>query len=52
MGFGLVTQFIDHLCTRFVTTSNFNSLTGLHTLKITVTAAHMKASMSSLFVSW
>jgi hypothetical protein len=27
------------------TTSNYNSLTGLHTLKITVTAAHIKSSV-------
>jgi hypothetical protein len=31
-----------------VTTCNYNSLTGLHTLQLTVTAAHIKSSMSSL----
>jgi hypothetical protein len=35
----LVTQFIDHLYVQLVTTSNCNSLIGLHTLKITETAA-------------
>jgi hypothetical protein len=43
-----VTGFIDHLYTQLVTTSNYNSLT----LKITVTAAYIKSSMSSLVVSW
>jgi hypothetical protein len=38
---------IEHLYIRLVTKSNTNSLTGLHTLKITVTAAHIKSSMSS-----
>jgi hypothetical protein len=39
-GFGLLTWFIDHLYPHLITTSKYNSLTGLHTLKITVTAAH------------
>jgi hypothetical protein len=50
-GFGLVTRFIDHLFTQLITTSNYNSLTGLHTLKITVTAADVKSYMSSLVIS-
>jgi hypothetical protein len=45
MGFGLVIGFIEHLYTQLVTTSKYNSLTGLHTLKITVTAAHIKSSV-------
>jgi hypothetical protein len=36
-----MTRFIDHLYTQLITASNYNSLTGLHTLKITVTAAHI-----------
>jgi hypothetical protein len=36
-----MTQFIDHLYTQLVTTSNSNSLTDLHTLKITVTAKYI-----------
>jgi hypothetical protein len=42
MGFGLVTLFIYRLYTELVITSNYNSLIGLHTLKITVTTAHVK----------
>jgi hypothetical protein len=49
-GFGLVNEYTNHL--QIVTTSNYNSLTGLHPLKITLTAAHIKFSMSSLVVSW
>jgi hypothetical protein len=45
MGFiGLVIQL--------VTTNNYDSLTELHTPKITVTTAHIKASQSSLAVAW
>jgi hypothetical protein len=47
---GLANWIIDLL--KMVTTSNYNSLTGLHTLKITVTAADIKSSISSLVVSW
>jgi hypothetical protein len=36
MDLGLLTRFIDHL--QIVSTSNYNSLTGLHTQKITVIA--------------
>jgi hypothetical protein len=43
--------FIDHLTTQLVTTSNYNSLIGLHTLKLTATAAYMKPSISSLVVT-
>jgi hypothetical protein len=35
-----------------VTTNNYNSLTELHTPKITVTTAHIKCSQSSLAVAW
>jgi hypothetical protein len=52
MGFGLMIGFFDSLYTHLTTTSNYNSLTGLHSLKITVTAAHIMCSMSSLGVSW
>jgi hypothetical protein len=38
-GFGLVIGFVEHLHTQLVTTSNYTSLTGLHTV-------------SSLVVSW
>jgi hypothetical protein len=44
--------WFDLLTTQLITTSNYNSLTGLHTLQIPVTAAHKKSSMSSLVVSW
>jgi hypothetical protein len=37
--------------TQLVTTSNYKRLTGLHTRKITVTATHIKSSMSLLVVS-
>jgi hypothetical protein len=43
-----VIGFIEHLYAQLVTTDNYNSLTGLHTLNITVSAAHIKSSMSSL----
>jgi hypothetical protein len=36
----------------FVTTNNYDSLTELHTPKITVTKAHIKSSQSSLVVAW
>jgi hypothetical protein len=51
-GFGLDVGFIDYLYTQLVTTSNYNSLPGLQTLKITATAANIKSSLSSLVVSW
>jgi hypothetical protein len=44
-GFALIIGFIEHLYTQPVTTGNYNSLTVLHTVKITVTAAHMKSSV-------
>jgi hypothetical protein len=49
MGFGLVIRFIEH--SEKVTTDNYDSLTELHTLKITVTTAHIKFSQSSLAVA-
>jgi hypothetical protein len=52
MGFGLVNLFIDYLYTQLITTSNYNNLTGLYTLKITVTAAHIETSVSSLVIFW
>jgi hypothetical protein len=36
IGFGLKTGFTDHFTKRIVTTLNYNSLIGLHILKITV----------------
>jgi hypothetical protein len=51
-GFGLVIGFIDDLCTQLITTSNYNSFTCLRTTKITVTAAHIKSSITSVVVSW
>jgi hypothetical protein len=44
-------EFIEHLYMQLVISSNYNRLTGLHTLKIPVTAAHMKSSMYSVVVS-
>jgi hypothetical protein len=37
-----MTWFIDHLYKQLITEIEYNSLTGLHTLKITVTVAHRK----------
>jgi hypothetical protein len=50
MGFGFIIRFIEHL--QNITTNNYYSLTELHTLKITVTTAHIKSSQSSLVVAW
>jgi hypothetical protein len=50
MGFGLVIRFIKH--SQNVTTNNYDSVTELHTPKITVTAAHIKSSQSSVAVAW
>jgi type IV secretory pathway TrbD component len=49
-GFGLVIGFIGHL--QNVITNNYDSLTELHTPKITVTTAHVKSSRSLLAVVW
>jgi hypothetical protein len=46
--FGLVIGFTEHL--QNITTNNYDSLTELHTPKITVTTAHLKSSHSSLTV--
>jgi hypothetical protein len=48
--FELVTGFIEHL--QNVITNNYDSLTELHTPKITVTTAQIKSSQSSLAVAW
>jgi hypothetical protein len=48
--FGLHIGFNDRL--RIVTTSNYKSLMELHTPNISVTAAHMNSSQSSLDVYW
>jgi hypothetical protein len=37
---------------QLVTTNNYDSLTELHTPKITVTTAHINSSQSSLAVAW
>jgi hypothetical protein len=50
MEFGLVIRIIEHL--QNVTTNNYDSLTELHTPKITVTIAHIKSSQTSLDVAW
>jgi hypothetical protein len=47
--FGLVIGFIEHL--QNVTTNNYDSLTELHTLKITVTTARIHFFYSSLAVA-
>jgi hypothetical protein len=42
-GFGLVTGFVDHLYTQPVTTRDYNSFSGSHTLQITVAATRMSS---------
>jgi hypothetical protein len=49
MGFGLVIGFTEHLDN--VTTNNFDSLTELHTPKITATTAHSLLSVLCLHQS-
>jgi hypothetical protein len=50
---GLVTGFTARFNTLLVTTSNYNSLTGFHALKITVTVAYIKSSQSACTnLSW
>jgi hypothetical protein len=49
MGFGLVIRLIEHL--QNITTKNYDSLTELHTPKITVTTALIKSSQFAV-VSW
>jgi hypothetical protein len=49
-GFGLVIVFIEHL--QNVTTNNYDSLTEIHTPKITVTTAHIKSCRSLAAVAW
>jgi hypothetical protein len=52
MGFVLVIEFIEHLHTQLITTSNYNNLTCLQILNITATAAHIKFYMSLLVIFW
>jgi hypothetical protein len=47
-GFGLIIGFTEHL--QNLTTNNCDSLTELHTPRITVTTAHLKSSQSFLAV--
>jgi hypothetical protein len=49
MGTSVVNKFTEH--SQDVTANNYNSLTGLHTLKITVTTAHKVKSSMSAFAS-
>jgi hypothetical protein len=49
-GFGLMTGFIEYL--QNVTTNNYDSLTELHTPKITVATTHINSSQSLLAVAW
>jgi hypothetical protein len=46
----LVIGFIEHL--QNASTNNYNSLTELHTAKITVTTAHIETSQFSLIDAW
>jgi hypothetical protein len=51
-GFDLGIEFIDHLCTQLLRTSNYNSLTELHTTSFTVSTAHIKYFLHSLTFNW
>jgi hypothetical protein len=46
----LVIEFIELLQNE--TTNNYDSLSELHTLKITVTTAHIKSSQAVLAIAW
>jgi hypothetical protein len=50
MEFGLVIGYIAHL--QNTTTNNYDSLTELHTSKITVTTSHIKSTQASEAVAW
>jgi hypothetical protein len=46
MGYGLVVNgFIDHFCAPLGTTSNYNTITNLHTLQITSALAKPFSSL-------
>jgi hypothetical protein len=45
-------EFVIGFIEQDVTTNNYDSLTELHTPKITVTTAHTTSSESSLTVAW
>jgi hypothetical protein len=47
MEFGLIIGFTEH--SKLVTINDYNTLTNLHILQITVTTAHIK---SSLAIAW
>jgi hypothetical protein len=46
---GMDYQFVEHL--QLATANNYNTLTDIHSLQITVTAAQIKSSMISLGVA-
>jgi hypothetical protein len=52
LSYGMAPEFVILLVWLVLTTNNYDSLTELHTPKITVATAHTKSSQSALVIAW